>query len=114
MAGFEVPSGEVAKVSIIDTTTRMSDMPIADSSEPPVEGWDLVIDAPSWAFLIESPSGKKALFDLGLPKDYMEMAPSITDFIKGSGWKISVQKEVIDILQEQGIQGSDINSIIWR
>lgn len=108
------PPGAVAKVSIIDNGTRINGMSVGESSQPPIEGHDYVVDGPSWSFLIESPTGRKALFDLGLPKDYHQMAPRITGFIADSGWKLKVEKDVIDILKENGVSGADINSIIWR
>jgi hypothetical protein len=34
--------------------------------------------------------------------------------IKESGWEVHVEKNVADILEENGIQLSAINAIIWR
>jgi hypothetical protein len=69
---------------------------------------------PAWSFLIEHPSGQKILYDLGVPRDWHAFAPAAAEPLKGRGWKIEVEKEVIDILEKGGIAASEISSIIWR
>lgn len=82
--------------------------------KPPLDGMKYMPTLPSWSFLIEHSSGQKALFDLGVPKDWHSLAPSVVDPLESRGWDITVDKEVIDILQEDGIAADQINSIIWR
>ncbi|KAF2093539.1 hypothetical protein NA57DRAFT_47988 [Rhizodiscina lignyota] len=110
---FHVPAGEVAGVKIIDNTTRISKLASSFTLKPPVEGFDYFMNSPSWTFLIESPSGKKALFDLGVPKDWADMSPLITGMIKQYDWDINVEKDMADVLKEHGVLLDDIGSIIW-
>lgn len=70
------------------------------------------LTGPSLAFLIEHPSGKKIMFDLGVRHDWQKL-PSYPKFRKG-GWGIMVQKDVARILQENDFDIDDgaISSII--
>lgn len=109
---FQIPSGGTVKVSIIDTTSRIGNVPLELLVTPEVAGFSHLGSVPSWSFLIEHEvSGKKILFDLGIPPDWQNMSPAISTF---PGWDISAQKNTIDILEANGISGSKINSIIWR
>jgi hypothetical protein len=64
------PSNAVVKVSVIDTTTHVKGLPTSLFFEPAIKGYD-VLDCPAYCFLIEhEASGKKLLFDLGVPKDW--------------------------------------------
>lgn len=112
---FKVPAGtQAVQVRIIDSTSRIGKIPVHYIMTPPVEGMDYMPLLPSWSFLVEHPSGKKVLFDLGVPKDWLAFAPTVSDTLRTRGWDISVEKEVIDVLQANGIESSEINAIIWR
>lgn len=69
---------------------------------------------PSWSFLIEHDSGKKALFDLGVPPDWKKMSPATTNRIIAAGWTVTSEKHTVQILEENGVRGEEINSVIWR
>lgn len=69
---------------------------------------------PSWSFLIEHPSGKKILYDLGILQDWRSLAPVISESLRERGWEVDVKEEVIDIIEKNGIPAKDISSIIWR
>jgi hypothetical protein len=73
-------------------------------------------DIPAWSFLVESSTGRKALFDLGVPPNWQEFSPWVLDFVNsdGWGWKISSTKHVADILRDGGIDPACISDIIWR
>ncbi|KAK5048617.1 hypothetical protein LTR84_005708 [Exophiala bonariae] len=108
---FQVDGGKTVSVSIIDTTSRIGNVPLELLVTPPIPDFSRLGAVPSWSFLIEhESSGKKALFDLGIPPDWQNMSPAISTF---PGWDISAQKNTIDILEANGISGSQINSIIW-
>lgn len=111
---FDVPSGNVAKVSIIDSTLRLSEMETSLLIKPPMTGFDKFPTVPSWSFLVESSSGKKALFDLGVPVDINTFAPVVTAKLKSLGLDIKVEKNVADILEENEVNLYEIDSIIWR
>lgn len=111
---FEVPAGAVADVRIIDTTTCIKKLPLEYLMTPALHGMPYMPDVPTWSFLVESPTGKKALFDLGVPPNYLEYAPAITDTMKTRDWELHSEKHVADILKEHGIEPASINHIIWR
>lgn len=111
---FVVPPGAVAKVSIIDSTMRLSNLKAGYTTRPPVEGFDEFAAMPLWSFLIESPGGRKALYDLGAHKELGRYVPSIQENVKSRGWKVEVKEDVADILQRHEISPDEINSIVWR
>ncbi|KAK0648678.1 beta-lactamase-like protein [Cercophora newfieldiana] len=112
---FDVPHGAVAKVSIIDSTVRFGPgTPDFLFVTPKLEGFDEVPTLPSLSFLIESPTGKKAVFDLAVPKDALNSsAPAVLEALAASGFAFSVEKNVADILKDGGVDPTSINSIIW-
>lgn len=112
---FDVPTGAVAKVSIIDSTMRLGNLPMAMMvKEPHIEGWDVFPTAPTWSFLVESPSGKRALFDLGLHKDFDKLLPETTELLKSGKVTGEVKEHVADIIKRHGVDPETINSVIWR
>ena len=111
---FNVPSGAVANVKIIDTTSKIGKLPVEFLMEPPILGFQYMGELPSWSFLVESATGRKALFDLGIPKDWQNMAPVIVKLLNGWGWDVSVGMNTSEILEENGYKLDSINSIIWR
>lgn len=111
---FNVPSGATATVKIIDSTLRLSKLPSDYLMTPSVEGFSHMPTFTTWSFLIESASGQKALFDLGVPPDIETHSPAIIKRIKNSGWDVRAEKHVADILSENGVRLAEINSVIWR
>ncbi|KAH7154499.1 beta-lactamase-like protein [Fusarium sp. MPI-SDFR-AT-0072] len=111
---FDFPEGKVAKVSIIDSSLRLSGMPLTLLMKPAMEGLDAMPTLTTWSFLVESPSGKKAVFDLGVPKEPLKnFSPKHADTIRNSNWDVDVPKNVADILVENNVQPSEIDSVIW-
>ncbi|KAI0130522.1 beta-lactamase-like protein [Xylariales sp. AK1849] len=110
---IQLPSGSVAKFSIIDTSTRISKFPSAATLSPPVDGFDQLPRAPSWSFLIESPTGKKAVFDLGVSKNGDHYPPAVEEMNKMMGLVIEAPKDVAQILKENEVSLDSISSIIW-
>ena len=53
------------------------------------------------------------MFDLGVRKDWENMAPKIVERAKKAGWSIKVEKNVAEILEENGLRAADIEAIIW-
>lgn len=111
---FGVPPGAVAKVSIIDSTMRLSNIKAGYMTRPPVEGLDQFSAMPLWSFLVESPDGRKALYDLGAHKELGRYVPSIQESIKKHGWGLEVKEDVADILQRHGVDRDGVESVIWR
>jgi hypothetical protein len=112
---FPVPSGSAAKVSIMDTTSRITKIATHVLMGPEMPGFPTFPELPSWSFLIESEStGQKALFDLGIPPDWRNFAPAIVDRLKEFGWDIEAHKHVAEILEENGVKKDSIGAVIWR
>lgn len=107
------PSSTSVSVKIIDVST-ISNVPAHALFTPPVPGYTVARDSPSFSFLIEHPSGEKVLFDLGIRKDWQNLAPEITERFKKVGHKPSVQKNISEVLDEAGIGKESINAVIWR
>jgi glyoxylase-like metal-dependent hydrolase (beta-lactamase superfamily II) len=68
---------------------------------------------PAYSFLIEHSTGQKVLFDLSTRKDWENLSPMIIDRVKGGNWKVVRGRSVVEILEENGIKGGDIDAIIW-
>ncbi|KAJ4393595.1 hypothetical protein N0V93_002808 [Gnomoniopsis smithogilvyi] len=107
-------SGATVDVRIIDTTTWMSEIDTKTLIDNPVKGHGLM-NAPSFSFLVEHLSGRKLVFDLGVRKDYHNMAPIWMKMAAalGNSTKIEVKQGVRAILEEHGVPGSSIEAIIW-
>ncbi|KAK6866342.1 hypothetical protein PG995_002870 [Apiospora arundinis] len=115
-AKWDIPSGATAKVSIIDSTARMSGLPAATFFKTPFEGFDHLDTAPTWCLLVENEkSGRKVVFDLGVPKDLSTFAPVYVKMIDESGMRegFKAEKDVAQILQDNGVAPSEVSSIIW-
>ncbi|KAL5366298.1 beta-lactamase-like protein [Aspergillus floccosus] len=113
-SNFAVPTGtQSVQVRIIDSTARIGKLPANFLMKPPVHGLVYMPVLPAWSFLVEHASGKKVLFDLGVPKDYHAFSPAVTEHLERQGWEVNVDKDVIDILQENEVAADQISSIIW-
>src|SRR3954451_22442035 len=97
---FDVPPGAAAKVSIIDSSLRLNGIPVEYLMGPGVDGLDTFPTCPTWCFLVESSTGQKAIFDLGVPPDVSTFSPAVYDKLKSSGWSIEVRQHVADILKD--------------
>lgn len=110
---FNVPPGAVAKVHIIDTTFRVANIPATALMKPGFPGFETLPAVPTWSFLVESSDGRRALFDLGVPKDRQErFSPALNARIPKVA-KVTVEREVADTLTENGVELKGIGSIIW-
>ncbi|KAJ0423030.1 beta-lactamase-like protein [Aspergillus carlsbadensis] len=113
MNHLSLPTGSTAvDVGIIDSTARLT-VPASHLLSPPTDLDGLTLTAPSYSFLIAHPSGRKILFDLGLRKDWWNLTPATNKFLKSAGWKLEVEKNVSDILRENGEDLDAIEAVIW-
>lgn len=108
-------SNSTVIVHVIDSTARIQGISSNFFFEPEIKGFD-TFDSPAFSFLIEHPtSGRKLLWDLGVRKDWQNLAPGIVKGIKDRGWEVTVEKGVAEVLLEEGgVKPEDIDSIIWR
>ena len=108
-------SKTTVRVRIIDTTVRLRGPAARALWSPSIRGFES-FDAGTWAFLIEHPSGRQLLFDLGLRKDWWNIAPAsgLRGLVEsGEVKEIKVQKNVARILEENGVRLKDIEGLIW-
>lgn len=110
---LRIPSSEnTVDVRIIDTTARIK-IPLQTFIKDPLPGHEL-LQCPAYSFLVEHPSGRKVLFDLGIRKDVNGLAPAVLNRFKGKV-TLDVEDDVAGILKNDGRVGlEEINSIIWR
>ncbi|KAF2772845.1 hypothetical protein EJ03DRAFT_324393 [Teratosphaeria nubilosa] len=111
-SALNIPASDVAvKVSVIDSTTRLK-LGMSKFLQPDFVGHPDLL-GPSFSFLVEHPSRRSILFDLGVRKDF-EKLPSYKKFLELK-WEISVPKDVATILKEHhvDVDGGAIESIIW-
>ncbi|KAF3761618.1 hypothetical protein M406DRAFT_295293 [Cryphonectria parasitica EP155] len=106
------PSKTTVDVRVIDTTVWISNLPIQTFIEQQVKGFDK-LDAPSFSFLVEHPSGRKLLFDLGVRKDWHNMSPYWHKLFEAAAAKIDIKHGVREILEEHGVPGSSIEAVVW-
>ena len=104
-------SGNTVKVRVIDTGARAT-LPFSMVT-PTIKGFETLKDFPAFSFLIEHPSGRKILFDLGIRKDWNNYAGPITDAFRERGWIVTTEKGVEEVLEEHGVRRGEIEAIVW-
>jgi hypothetical protein len=70
--------------------------------------------SPSLSFLIDHPSGRRLVWDLGIRKDWQNYAPSIANYIPTTGYQIDCTQNVVEVLEEKGVKAESIEAVIWR
>ena len=111
---LRIPASSVTiAVKIVDVST-ISNAPAYALFTPPVPGYTTAPPSPSFVFLLEHPSGRKVLFDLGIRKDWQNLAPAIVERIAQIGHKPSAEKNVSEVLDEAGVGKENIEAVIWR
>jgi hypothetical protein len=111
---IQLPAGEqVVTVKLINPV-NFGPAILQRFMAPPVPGLETFKSSPSFSFLLEHPSGRKLVFDLGIRKDYSNYAPSVAEYIPTTKYNIEVEKNVVDILSDAGIEPSSIEAVIWR
>jgi hypothetical protein len=70
-------------------------------------------NCPSYSFLIEHQSGRKLLFNLGVRKDWENQALSVVELIKDAKCGMRVDKDVYDILADNGHDPKADEAIFW-
>lgn len=104
-------SDDAVKVSLIDSTTHLG-APLEILMGPQISGHEN-FSAPSYAFLIEHSGGRRIMFDLGMRKDIRNMSPKVYKMITQPGWDMTAQKNVAEILEENGVSPSQIEAVVW-
>ncbi|KAF7356511.1 Metallo-beta-lactamase superfamily protein [Mycena venus] len=69
---------------------------------------------PMFAFLVEhKKSQKRLMFDLGIRKDPLNLAPSVASFFTSGGVLLEQSKDITELLQDGGISLASIDEVIW-
>ena len=112
---LNAPASDVTvKISAIDSTLGLIGARCDQMWTPSIKGFDR-LNGGCWTFLIEHPSGRKLLYDLGCRKDWQNLPPAIglQKFLDmGVVKELVVEKNVAEILTE-GVDLRDIEGIIW-
>lgn len=98
-------------MKIIDSTTSIK-LPLSLIMGPKIPGHENLV-CPVYSFLIEHSSGRKVLFDLATRKDFKNLSPAILNILSMPGFEVNVEKDVADILEENGIATGSIEAVIW-
>lgn len=111
------PSGSATvTVRIMNTTCYMRTTAINDFMEPSIKGHK-ELAGPAYSFLIEHTQNgrtRRLVFDLGLRKDWGNLAPRIVDLLTDGTWIIHTDKNVQDVLVDGGNHPAEIEALIWR
>lgn len=72
------------------------------------------VTCPAYSFLIHHPSSnRKLVFDLGVRKKWEDSAPPIVERIRKGGWKVTVDQDVPQTLEDNGVPTKEIEAVIW-
>ncbi|KAH8878778.1 hypothetical protein GQ53DRAFT_789708 [Thozetella sp. PMI_491] len=88
-------------------------MPFNYLMTPPIDSVEYLAPLATWSFLVESSKGETALFDLGVPPERDRFSPAILTKLNNSGWDVSVEKNVADILKDHAVDPAEIRSLVW-
>lgn len=108
-----IPPGETIVVKLINPV-NFGPSKLSRFMEPPVDGLEGHPSVPSLCFLLEHPSGRKLLWDLGIRKDYTNYAPKIAEYIPTTGYTIDAPRHLAEILEDGGIPRAEVEAVIWR
>jgi len=109
---FDVPtSTNTVSVRVINTGGSVT-LP-ASMIVPTIKGMENLTEIPSFSFLVEHPSGRKVLFDLGIRKDWENGPAGLVNLIKEMGWTVRSQTGVHEVLEQHGVQRTQIEAVIW-
>lgn len=114
---LKIPSSNsICTVRVIDSTARGKG-PAKLILSPHIPGHDS-LEFPCFSFLVSNEAkNKHTLFDIGIRKDYENLAPVVAARITGDKplFEVNIEKNVADILDEGavGVSSKDIDSVIW-
>ncbi|KAF2098452.1 metallo-beta-lactamase superfamily protein [Rhizodiscina lignyota] len=109
------PGDKTVTVKVINTTCFIQTTNISRFMHPQMKGHDK-LTAPAYSFLIEHESHgetRRLVFDLGVRKDWENMAPVMVKMVTDGTWDLYTEKNVADILTETGIDTKSIEAVIW-
>lgn len=111
---IKLPRGEEIVIVKLINLVNFGPATLTRFMAPDVPGLETFKSCPSLCFLIEHPSGRKVVWDLGIRKDHHNYAPSIANYLPSTKYNIEVKQNVADILEESGLALTEIEAVIWR
>lgn len=111
---FQVPAGDKAVNVKLINPVSFGPSRLHRFMTPSIPGFEGHSTCPSFSFLLEHPSGRRLVWDLGIRKDFQNYSPKIAEYIPTTKYKIDAPKNVADTLEENGIPGKDVEAVIWR
>ncbi|KAK7022881.1 hypothetical protein VNI00_016868 [Paramarasmius palmivorus] len=106
------PSSSTVSVRMINGSGPDASVPSVLFVEPVLPGRES-LPAPAYSFLIEH-DGQRILFDLGTRKDQENLSPAYRAMLSTiGGFNITVEKDVVEQLEDGGIDAKDIDTVIW-
>jgi hypothetical protein len=109
-----VPEGTTCVTVMLIDICSISKVGTKSLFTPPVPGFDSIGSVPSWIVLLEHPSGRKVLYDLGIRKDWEKLHPIVSQRLNGSTHEIVVDKDIDEYLDNVGIGKGNIDAVVWR
>ncbi|EME42310.1 hypothetical protein DOTSEDRAFT_175305 [Dothistroma septosporum NZE10] len=104
-------SDNICEVSIIDTTCNLV-VPPSTLVEPEITGHEW-LNLPTYSFYIKNQrTGEQVLFDLGSRRDWQNLVPSVYETVSVRVPGLKVEKEVIDIVKDGGVDPDGIKALI--
>ncbi|KAI1502146.1 beta-lactamase-like protein [Biscogniauxia marginata] len=108
------PSSATVTVSIINTGWATG-IPCTTWFKPRFEGLD-TFDLCSYAFLVTHDDGarrRRVLFDMGIRRDWENIVPIWQQIFSDHGVEVKVERDVADILTDNGIALDDVEAMVW-
>lgn len=110
---LSVPEGDIeVTVKVIDVAS-IAGVSCKNLFTPHVEGVNTFRPSPALSFLLEHPSGKKYLWDLGVPADLDALGPEVAGRLKKVSYEIKA-RDPASVLAANGIPTESITGVIWR
>lgn len=105
------PSNATVSTLIIDTTTFVSNIATSFLVKPILPFTASHWSGPSYSFFIRHPTQGCLLFDLGTRKDWSTRLSPFHKYITNYGWQVRVEKDVPEILAENGVKLNDVFAV---
>lgn len=109
---LDLPKGDnTCQVSILDSTCDIV-VPPSTLVEPHIKGHEY-LNLPTYAFYLKhEKTGRQVLFDLGSRRDWQNLVPSVVETLNLRIPGLKVEKEVVDIIKDGGVDPNEIEALI--
>ncbi|KIK54099.1 hypothetical protein GYMLUDRAFT_88244 [Collybiopsis luxurians FD-317 M1] len=105
-------SAATVSVKVFNVSSPTTNIPAGLFLTPVKPGREKLF-AVAYSFLIEHPSGRKVLFDLGPMKDFSKLPPAMQGLLSQAGFEMSVDTDITEQLKNGGVSLGEIDTVIW-